>query len=334
MSEGRRDTLVPALTLRALEAAVAFVLLGCAGPAATTPSAAAPSARASSSAPTAATVSTPPIPAPSATASLLPSPPAGTPCGALGCQAFSTSRAAFEYALRDSPRVVAVGEAHAQKAAGNVESATRRFARDLLPALAPRVKGIVIELLAPDRRCEKHEEQAVAERTKPVTAPQADTNQSDFIALGFEAKKLGIQAEPLIPTCDELKAVLAAQTGDIAALLELIATITVRETTAFLDHKPPTDGIAVYGGLLHNDPTPSADHAAWSFGPRVAEHAQGSYVEIDLIVPELIRNEEPWTKLPWFSQYDAARTGSETLLYRTGPKSYVLIFPKTVTKEP
>lgn len=332
--------MVFALTLRAREAAAAFVLLGCAPPTATSPASVAPTASPASSLPTAsrpsgaATATAAASPLPSATASSRPLPPDGTPCGNLGCQTFTTPRAAFEYALRDSPRVVAVGEAHAQKAAGNVESATRRFARDLLPALAPRVKGIVIELLAPDRRCEKHEAQAVAERTKPVTAPQAETNQSDFIALGAEAKKLGIQPEPLIPTCDELKAVLAAQGGDIAKLLELIATITVRETTAFLDHKPPADGIAVYGGLLHNDPVPPPEHAAWSFGPGVAEHARGSYVEVDLIVPELIRNEEPWTKLPWFAHYDPARAGAETVLFQTGPKSYVLIFPKTAKKEP
>jgi hypothetical protein len=302
--------------------AAALVLGGCAAP---SPTVATPSPPPAAPAPNTTTTPTP---------ESRPTAPGGTPCGDLGCQTFTSPRAAFDYALRDSPRVVAVGEAHAQKSAGGVESATRRFARDLLPALAPRVKGIVIELLAPDRRCEQHEEQAVAERTKPVTAPQADTNQSDFIALGFEAKKLGIQAEPLVPTCDELRSVLAAQAGDIAALLELIATITVRETSAFLDRKPPTDAIAVYGGLLHNDPTPSADHATWSFGPRVAEHAQGSYVEIDLIVPELVRNEEPWTKLAWFPHYDPARAGNETLLFQTGPKSYVLIFPKTATTAP
>jgi hypothetical protein len=261
-------------------------------------------------------------------------PPEGKPCGDLGCLSFATPRAAFEYTLHTMPRVVAVGEAHAQKAAPSVESATRRFARDLLPALAPRFKGIVIELLAPDRRCEQHEEQAVAERTKPVTAPQAETNQNEFVALGSEAKKLGIQPEPLIPTCDELKAVLAAQEGDIAALLELIASITVRESFDFLDNKPPEQALAIYGGLLHNDTNPKPDHESWSFGPRVSEHTHGSYVEVDLIVPELIRNEEPWTSLPWFSHYDPLRHGSDTWLYRTSSASFVLIFPKTATTGP
>ena len=264
-----------------------------------------------------------PAPAPTTSTST-----AGRPCGELDCLAFDTPRQAFEHALTSTPRVVAIGEAHAQKAAADVESATSRFARELLPALAPRTKGIVIELLAPDRRCEQHEEQAVAERTKPVTEPQRDTNQSEFVALGFAAKKLGIRAEPLIPTCDELKTVLHTE-NDVGALLELIANITVRETFDFLDHQKPETAVAIYGGLLHNDLTPKPGQEAWSFGPRIRDRAQSSYVELDLIVPELIRNEPPWTELPWFSHYDAASASGQTLLYRTGPASFVLIFPRS-----
>jgi hypothetical protein len=197
-----------------------------------------------------------------------------------------------------------------------------------LPALTPRVKGAVIELLAPDRRCEKREEQAVAERTKPVTEPQRETNQNEFVALGFEAKKLGIQANPLIPTCDELRGILAAE-NDVGALLELIANITVREAKEFLDQRPLTAGLLIYGGLIHNDVQPNAGREAWSFGPRLTEHAKQSYVEVDLIVPELIKNEPPWTGLSWFAHYEPSRSGRDTLLYRLGPASFVLIFPRT-----
>jgi hypothetical protein len=255
-------------------------------------------------------------------------PTAGRTCGELDCLAFDTPRQAFEQVLTSTPRVIAVGEAHAQKAAPGVESATSRFARELLPALAPRTKGIVIELLAPDRRCEHHEEQAVAERTQPVTEPQRDTNQSEFVALGFAAKKLGLRAEPLIPTCDELDAVLHSA-NDVGALLELIADITVREAFDFLDHQKPEAALAIYGGLLHNDVTPRPGQEAWSFGPRIRDHAHGSYVELDLIVPELIRNEPPWTDLPWFSHYHPGLTSGQTVLYRTGPASFVLIFPRS-----
>jgi len=325
---------------RVLAPLVTTLALGCAAPApvprtadASSASAAKPPVTAApGAAPTAS--ATPPV-APVASAAVGAGPPPGaTPCGDLECLAFASPRAAFEYATRGDPRVVAVGEAHAQKAAGNLESATRRFARELLPVLAPRAKGLIIELLTPDRRCEHHEEQAVAERTKPVTAPQAETNQNDFVALGFAAQKLGIKPEPLVPSCEELAQVLRAQQGDVAKLLELIAAITTREAVDFLDHRPTDQALAIYGGLLHNDVSPSPEHAAWSFGPRLGEHTRGSYVEVDLIVPELVRNEEPWTTLPWFATYAKTAASSQTLLYRTGPASYVLIFPKTATNPP
>jgi len=307
---------------RALAWVVTLALAGCGSP----PPATSP---ATSSPPKVASSGSPPA---TVAVSSTPATPSGRPCGGLDCLAFDTPRQAFEHALAGDPRVVAVGEAHAQKAGPAVESATRRFARELLPALAPRVKGVVVELLAPDRRCEQREAEAVAERTKPITEPQREANQNEFVALGFEARKLGMRAEPLIPTCEELRAILGAE-NDVGALLELIASVTAREAVAFLDQRPPEEALLIYGGLVHNDVTPSAERAAWSFGPRLAEHAKRSYVELDLIVPELVRNEPPWTSLPWFSQYDPARAGRETLLYRTGPASFVLIFPRSGATE-
>lgn len=276
-------------------------------------------------------------PRPVASPPLNPAQPAaltlGRPCGDLDCLAFATPRLAFEHALASSPRVVAVGEAHAQQAVTGVDSATKRFARELLPALAPRVTGVVLELLAPDKRCEAHDTAAVAERTKPVTEPQRATNQNEFLALGFDAKKLGMRVEPLVPSCEELKSVLAAG-NDVDALLRLIAGVTEREVFDFLDHQKPEHAILIYGGLLHNDLKPRAGHEGWSFGPAVAEHAGGSYVEIDLIVPEFIQSEPPWTELPWFSHYNRAAAPRDTLLYATGAASFVLIFPPSNGSEP
>jgi hypothetical protein len=252
----------------------------------------------------------------------------GRPCGELGCRAFATPRAAFEYAVRSAPRVLAIGESHAQKNALAVTSATERFRNELLPALAGRAKGIVIELLLPDRRCQKSEVKAVEKRQEVVTKPQAATNQNEFVALGQTARSLGIVPQPLVPTCDELRAVLAAGAGDIDAMLELIANITVRETLALLQAGAPEQAVLTYGGLVHNDKSPRPGRETWSFGPRLAEKAGGSYIELDLIVPEFVRPEPPWTNLPWYPHYDAARDGTETRLFETSPGSFVLVFPR------
>ncbi|HEY3499199.1 MAG TPA: hypothetical protein VGK73_31125 [Polyangiaceae bacterium] len=296
----------------------------------------------------AANVAPPPVtPAPAARASGEPSAapaapvspdagPAGVPatapgrsCGALGCRAFASPREAFEQALQGVPRVIAVGESHAQKAGAQVPSATQRFREQLLPVLAGRAKGIVVELLLPDKRCQKQQVADVAKRQEAVTAPQAETNQNEFVVLGQAAKALGIVPQPLVPTCDELKTVLGAGSGDIDAMLRLVADITTRETSALLAAGDPEKSVVTYGGLVHNDLAPRPGREAWSFGPRLAERAGESFVEIDLIVPEFVRPEPPWTNLAWYPHYDAARDGAETRLFEPTPRSFVLVFPRT-----
>jgi hypothetical protein len=50
-------------------------------------------------------------------------------------------------------------------------------------------------------------------------------------------------------------------------------------------------------------------------------------VSIDLVVPEFVTGDATWTELPWVAQYDRARLGSKTTLFRTGDRSFVLVFP-------
>ncbi len=66
--------------------------------------------------------------------------PAPRPCGALDCLAFATPEAAFEYVLQSAPRVLAIGEAHAQEGTAGIHSSTRRFAEQLLPLLAGKIQ--------------------------------------------------------------------------------------------------------------------------------------------------------------------------------------------------
>jgi hypothetical protein len=253
---------------------------------------------------------------------------AGIPCGELGCRAFDSPRAAFEFALRGAPLVVAVGEAHAQKGAPKVVPTIQRFEIELLPALAGRAKNLVLELVVPDKKCRQGEDKAVRERTKSVTEPQAESNQNEFVALGFAAKKLGIRPEALVPTCEELGTVVQAGEGDIAAMLSLIAEVALRETLAFLLHGDPTQSVVLYGGLLHNDLEPRPGRESWSFGPRLREQTGGRYVEIDLIVPEYIGSAPPWTSLSFYSHYDASKHGDRTILFEPSPNSFVLVFPR------
>jgi len=250
------------------------------------------------------------------------------PCGTLDCLAFPTPQAAFEYVLRSEPRVLAVGEAHAQQGTAQIRSSTRRFAEQLLPLLSGKSKHIVIELLLAN--CKPHTSAQVAQTQAPVTEQQAQSNQAEFLTLGKYAKRLGIEPQALAPECAEYDSVIAARNDGVARLLSIVAEQTRKSVLALLAEPEP--GLVVtYGGALHNDLYPRPGQESWSFGPALAQASLGHYVELDLIVPEFVKDSEAWRNLPWFQAFDRDHLPTETLLFRPAPGTFTLIFPKTET---
>lgn len=253
---------------------------------------------------------------------------AGRPCGALGCLAFATPEAAFDYVLQSEPRILALGEAHAQRGTAGIHSSTRRFAERLLPRLAGKSKHIVIELLVAN--CKPHTAAGVKKAQEPVTATQAPSNQNEFLTLGKVAQRLGIEPRALAPECAEYDAALAAGDESVARLLTLVAEQTQKSVAALL-HAPDSGAevILSYGGALHNDLYPRPGQESWSFGPALAKASQGRYIELDLIVPEFVQDNEVWRNMPWFSAFDREHLSHETELFQPAPGSFALIFPKT-----
>jgi hypothetical protein len=284
-------------------------------------------------------LATQPVVAPSrslATATVL-SPPVSPPaasgpraCGALDCLAFATPQAAFEHVLRNEPRVLAIGEAHAQAGTTGIRSSTRRFAEQLLPLVSGKAKHIVIELLLAN--CKPKTVERAAQVQAPVTEHQAKSNQNEFLTLGKYAQRLGVEPQALTPDCKEYESVIAAGEDGVGRLLSLVAQKTESSVEALLA-RPGTDSelILTYGGALHNDLSPRPGQESWSFGPKLALATGGRYVELDLIVPEFVKDTEAWRGLPWFRAFDREHLTGETLLYRPAPNSFALIFPKTET---
>src|SRR6185369_15426766 len=260
-----------------------------------------------------------------------PAAPDARPCGELGCLAFATPQAAFQYVLQSQPRVLAIGEAHAQAATPGkpaIQSSTRRFAEQLLPLLAGKAKHIVIELLVAN--CSAKTVERTAKTQAPVTEHQAKGNQNEFLTLGKVAQRLNIEPQALAPTCAEYDSAAAAGEDGVARLLTLVARQTQSSVEALLA-KPETSGepILTYGGALHNDLSPRPGQDSWSFGPQLSLATHGRYVELDLIVPEFVKDTEAWRTMPWFRAFDREHLTAETLLYRPSANSYALIFPKT-----
>jgi len=256
----------------------------------------------------------------------------GTPCGELRCLAFHTAAAAFAHVLAQQPRVIGVGESHAQKGDESIPSATRRFAELLLPSLCGRSRAMILEVWLPRNDCGDQRVKQVAKAQKPVTASQSKSNKDEYVALGYAAKRLGIDPSALVPTCDEYKSILDAGPDSIERMLTLISSKTADRVIEALHRTPafePGPEVIAYGGALHNDAEPTPEHQDFSYGPRLLAETQGRYIELDLIVREFVRDTDSWKNLPYYRALRSnSRQEGKTLLYQWGEHSYALVFEK------
>lgn len=248
-------------------------------------------------------------------------------CGPLECALYDAPEAALAALLEAGPRVLAVGEAHAQKGEGRGASVAERFTNRLLPALEGRASDLLVELMLPPAGCDRGAA-AVRERQAPALAPQAETNQGEYVALGEAARRRGVAADALRPSCDDLAAIDRAGDEALGAMMATIARLSERRAGELLARASPGKVVVTYGGALHNDLAPRPGREAWSFGPALDRAAGGKYVELDLFAPEAIGEGEAWRALPWYAHYDAARFGAKAVLFRCGPKSYALVLPR------
>lgn len=252
-------------------------------------------------------------------------------CGALGCRIFESPEAAFSAVLATGPRILAIGEAHAQKGTEGVESTAKRFTERFLPILRGKATDLVVELWVADKSCAAPKVAAVAEQQKPVTTSQAGGNQNEFVALGHASKAAGITPHILRPTCDEYDRILAAGDDAVLEMLAMITRLTSEKVQRLMQGPqggPPSPLVVAYGGAMHNDLSPKEGRESWSFGPELMDRSGGKYVELDLIVPEYIKDSDTWRALPWYAHYDAAKLGDKTVLFTPAPGTYVLVFPR------
>lgn len=257
----------------------------------------------------------------------------GVPCGPLDCRLFDTPEEAFRVVLDAGPRVLAVGEAHAQKGAEGVPSSTKQFTERFVPLLAGKASDLLVELMLPPKGC-KQAEQKVRQEQTPVVEKQAATNQNEYEALGHAARRHGLGADALRPSCDDLDAIAKAGDESIARMLATIARLTAVTTKDLLARNEragrPDRFVVTYGGALHNDVAPRAGREGWSFASELIAATGGRYVELDVFVPEHIQDMETWRAFDWHPHYDRAKHGDKAVLFHPRPETFILILPKTV----
>lgn len=256
------------------------------------------------------------------------------PCAALVCRDFESAEKALTVVLDETkPAIVAFGESHALKGTEGVKSTTARFTDELLPLFRDRASALVLELWAPDPKCNKEKVADVAQKQKVVTEKQAGSNQNEFVKLGEKSRSVGVVPFLLKPTCDDYDKVRSAGDDAVLAMLDVV-TRNMKDKAVTLFHetekKAPGKMLLTYGGALHNDVAPRKDREAWSFAADLDKLAPGRFVEVDLVVPEFIKDTPAWTSLPWFSAYDRGQA-RRVVLITVGPRSFVLLFAPSVT---
>jgi hypothetical protein len=132
-----------------------------------------------------------------------------------------------------------------------------------------------------------------------------------------------------------MHAIESAGDDAIDVSLRAIARLTASQAKVLVlrDESSAADRdkmVVVYGGALHNDlprpAGPSADVSPWSYAVSLDAAVGGRLVALDLIVPEFIGDDEAWRSQPWWLHYDSSRLGDRPTLFRTGERSYVLVF--------
>jgi hypothetical protein len=248
---------------------------------------------------------------------------------------FPTAEAAIAKLLEAKPRVMAFGESHAQKDGPKVPSTTKRFTEGMLPLFKGKATDLLIELWVANGSCGKATEQKVATQQKAVAAPQAETNQNEFVTLGNVAKGLGVRPHVLVPPCDEYAKILDAGAGDVDAMLQMIARLTANDMRTFLEKTEGKESLLLaYGGALHNDVSPKKGHESWSFGPEMEKKLGAKYMEVDLVAPEGIRDTPAWQGLAWYGKYKPERHTEGAVLMTLGPSSYAVFLPKSAAPAP
>ncbi|MDC0749403.1 hypothetical protein [Polyangium mundeleinium] len=279
--------------------------------------------------------------APAPIASAAPAPSASTapaaaappePCGEMGCLLYDTPEAAFAAILAENPLILGIGESHAQKGKEGIPTATKRFTDTFLPLLAGKASDIVLEIWVSEGKCGKEKEAQVAEQQKPVTQGQAKTNQNEFVTLGDAAYALGVKPHILRASCADYDAIVKAGPDSVIVMLEMIARLMDEKAKALASRNANAGAgkmVLTYGGAIHNDLTARPGREKWTFGPDLAAATADRYVELDLVVPEFIQDNDAWKALPWVPHFKRDAHPTKTTVFRPAKGSFVLIFPKT-----
>lgn len=245
------------------------------------------------------------------------------------CTVVASPKEALTRILEKQPRILAVGEYHETKGAPKVKSALERFTREL-PLFDQRIGALVVETWMMSGQCGAAEKQATAAVAKTTQRP--DSTEDELTRLLDRTYAMGVKNHILLIDCDDYRSMLddAGELDAEASLLLVRRKVSEKVVEALEKGEVAGDQLLlIYGGAVHNDLAPLPQWSAYAFGAELSREVEGHYVELDLLVPEYVEDDEDLLKEPWFSAAMKLSKAGKTVLVNPHPGVYLLLFPRT-----
>lgn len=240
---------------------------------------------------------------------------------------FPSAAAAIAHVMEAHPRVLGVGEVHANTGGPAVPTTLARFTKDVFPVVAPHATDLVLETWRLDGRCGATETTVATTVAADTKRPEA--TRSELEVLVDTSVALNVRPHDLVFTCTEYASLLGKDEAvDYGALLRLL---TVKlEDYAVRGVQAKDAMVVLYGGAVHNDLYPRADLASYAYGPAARDKGGSAYVELDLYQPELVRNNPTLVDPAWAPLLDQAGP-DHVVLFARGPQSWILLLETAPT---
>ena len=237
---------------------------------------------------------------------------------------FATTGDAVRAILAEAgrPRVYAVGEYHATRAAIVRQSPLAHFTGEIIALLEPHAQHLVVEAWL-DGTCRGNEADPIGAQVTAATG-RPPTTQGDLQHLISTSQHLRMQTHGLPVTCIEHSSVLDPR-GRVD-FYRLLVLVTEKLGSSARQLVGAGREVIVYGGALHNDLFPRWPLEELSYAQSLAAELGGGVLELDLVVPEIVAPMALVRLEPWFPLLGRA-SPDRVIVWQRGPDSYVVILP-------
>ena len=247
-------------------------------------------------------------------------------------QRFATLAEAVRHIVGETePRIIGVGEFHQTKSSKPVMSSIERFTADL-DVFADGASDLIVETWVQAGKCGEQEETVHRDVAKTTERPAATENH--LMAMINGARKRAVQPHVMVMQCTDYDHLLnEKQEVDYEKMLTLIKSklaelaglVWNKRLGELADDKQVPKRILLYGGALHNDLHPTEGLEDMSYAQEVVELVGDGYLELDIYVPEYIKDNALVTGESWYATFVRHASAQRVLVFQRSPRSYVVI---------